>query len=162
MPNKTQEPSALIDPQLNPSWTPSVGNLPGFAHPPRHTSLPVWHGDPPPVICEVGPCANFHKMEVVLDSQQPIDGSPGDIYTDTVRTCYPHPGIEMDLKGVPVMACSRWKPTGRGSASSLRKGHERRLKLWQASQEKRRKDLEMAASNAAAETGFVDASDEEE
>jgi hypothetical protein len=61
-------------------------------------------------LCALGPCANYHEVLTKIDAQDPLDGSPGKIHLMPVRTCYPHPGIEMDLKDMPVRECNRWNP----------------------------------------------------
>ena len=134
----------------------------GFPSPPRHSNLPVWHGDPPPVMCEAGPCAHYHEMEVVIDSQQPIDGSAGEIHTEKVRTCYPHWGVEMDLKGVPVLSCSRWCPVEGKDPDVHREEHTRKVAEWKDAQKARRDEIEQAATAAVSEAAFVDASDDDE
>jgi hypothetical protein len=75
------------------------------APPPR--SLPVVQ---PPSLCEAGPCRNFHRVQSLMDAQEPLDGTDGTVHPQVTRACYPAPGIELELGETPVMRCSRWEP----------------------------------------------------
>lgn len=61
-------------------------------------------------ICMLGPCANYHELETKMDAQEPMDGTRGHVHLMVYRTCYPHPGIEMELPA-PIRRCNRWSPT---------------------------------------------------
>ena len=75
------------------------------APPPR--SLPVVQA---PSLCEAGPCRNFHRVESLMDAQEPLDGTDGSVHPQVTRACYPAAGIELELGEAPVMKCSRWEP----------------------------------------------------
>lgn len=64
-------------------------------------------------VCTDGPrgvCARYHRLVISMDAQQPIDGSGEVEHHQVVHTCYPHPGIELDLSGQHVYECSRYTP----------------------------------------------------
>lgn len=86
------------------------------APPPR--SLPVVQ---PPSLCEAGPCRNFHRVQSLMDAQEPLDGTDGAIHPQVTRACYPAPGIELELGETPVLRCSRWEPDNeQGRLDSIR------------------------------------------
>lgn len=61
-------------------------------------------------LCQLGPCVRYHELRTKLDAQDPQDGSERHVYVSTTRTCYPSPGIEMDLSETPVRDCNLWEP----------------------------------------------------
>lgn len=87
---------------------------------------------PRPRLCEQGPCASYHRLEIQLDAQdprtqrlpvapaglpgvQPVDGgglytAPPVYHTQITHYCYPSPGVEMVLGDMPVVQCNRWRP----------------------------------------------------
>lgn len=65
---------------------------------------------PPPSLCEAGPCRNFHRVESLMDAQAPLDGSGDAVHPQVTRACYPAVGIELELGETPVTRCSRWEP----------------------------------------------------
>lgn len=64
----------------------------------------------PPSLCEQGPCARYHEIKTPFDAMKPEDGDPQREYLQTIRTCYPNPGVEIPLNGSPVFACNLWMP----------------------------------------------------
>ena len=63
-----------------------------------------------PSLCEAGPCRHYHRVESLMDAQEPLDGSGGSVHPQVTRACYPAVGIELELGETPVMRCSRWEP----------------------------------------------------
>lgn len=63
-----------------------------------------------PTLCEQGPCAHYHKAVMRFDAATPMDGSEDVMHTQTLRSCYPTPGIAIELEDKPVFECSRWAP----------------------------------------------------
>lgn len=62
-------------------------------------------------LCAVGPCRHFHELVLSLDAQEPLGQETGvRTHRNTVRTCYPSPGIEADLGEETVYQCNRWDP----------------------------------------------------
>lgn len=89
--------------------------------------------DPPPRLCEAGPCAHYHRLEVQLEAEDPktmrvpvrlpvlpagatsvpdgmIYQPPASFHTEVHHACYPHVGIEIELGPAPVIQCNRWRP----------------------------------------------------
>lgn len=101
----------IIDPgdRLTEGWQPSPGPTIGpdgqISMPPRR-KLPVLG---PPALCTIGPCAHYHEATVVIDSAEALDGADTADHTQTIKTCYPAPGIEFDLNGAPVTRCNLWE-----------------------------------------------------
>lgn len=73
------------------------------------TPAPLTSEAEPLSLCQLGPCRHFHELAIRIDAAKPLDGSQGSDYVHTIRTCYPSPGIEMDL-AAPVRRCNRWAP----------------------------------------------------
>ena len=61
-------------------------------------------------MCALGPCIHYHEVITKFDAQEPLDGTRGSIHVQTTRTCYPSPGIEMDVTEHPVYRCNLWEP----------------------------------------------------
>jgi hypothetical protein len=62
-------------------------------------------------LCSIGPCRNFHELVLSIDAQEPLGEETGvRAHRNTVRTCYPSPGIEADLGEETVYECNRWDP----------------------------------------------------
>ena len=61
-------------------------------------------------LCTLGPCVRYHELVTKMDAQDPQDGSEGEVFTNRTRTCYPSPGIEMDISVNPVHQCNLWEP----------------------------------------------------
>jgi hypothetical protein len=62
-------------------------------------------------LCAVGPCRHFHELVLSIDAQEPLGEETGERrHRNTVRTCYPSPGIEADLGEETVYECNRWDP----------------------------------------------------
>lgn len=78
--------------------------------------------DPPPRLCEAGPCRHYHRMVLQLDAQRPIANAiePGGklvgiapeqpFHVNVHHYCYPDTGIETELGSLPVLECNRWEP----------------------------------------------------
>lgn len=87
-----------------------------------------------PSLCAVGPCRHFHRFETRMDAADAMDGTRR-FHVKAHRYCFPSPGIEADLGGEPVLACSSWVPVGllnRLRARRLRAGYDRELAAWRA------------------------------
>lgn len=129
--------------------------------------------DPPPRLCEQGPCVNYHRMAIVMDSAKP----KGDHVDDDGRIvgpapevrdhllihhyCYPTPGIETRLGSLPVVECNRWSPLSRAAGSVLEryqddfletdegKAYRAELTAWADRQEKATADEQATIDEAA-------------
>lgn len=101
-----------IDPQerLSDGWEPAPGPPlgPDLSLPPS-PKLPIL-GPEAPTLCRQGPCIHYHELQTQLDAAKPIDGSAAAEFRHTIRTCYPHSGIEMPLDETPVFQCNLWLP----------------------------------------------------
>lgn len=143
-------PGDLND-RMGAGWAPSQlaagpGNVPQW---PKNALLPVISGEPAPRLCLVGPCNHYHRMRLIMNVQTPIDGSVGSVAKETIETCYPAKGVEMDLTGVQVAECNRWDPPGsslaEGQAHALKAIYESDYAAW----EKRREEEDDSIANAA-------------
>lgn len=88
----------------------------GYATPPPRPF------DPPPRLCEQGPCRHYHALGILVDAERPKgagvgeDGrlvGQGEVGPDHVgrhHYCYPDVGIETELGSLPVVECNRWDP----------------------------------------------------
>ena len=92
--------------------------------PERLPTQPV--DDPPPRLCEQGPCRHYHHFAIQMDAATPIAGRMvkdaagnvelvGEAGADPARLehhhyCYPTTGVEFVLGSFPVLECSRWAP----------------------------------------------------
>lgn len=86
--------------------------------PPPPTSLHVLQ---PPSLCEAGPCRHYHRVESLMDAQDPLDGTGGGVHPQVTRACYPAVGIELELGETPILHCSRWEPDNeQGRLDSIR------------------------------------------
>ncbi len=65
----------------------------------------------PPTLCDQGPCVHLHTVTMPYDAATPMDGSEQREFRATVRTCYPHPGIEAPMNGTVILQCNRWTPS---------------------------------------------------
>jgi len=86
-----------------------------------------------PRLCEAGPCAHYHRLEIQVDAENPgarkvpvrlpvlspgmeaardgtIYRAPAVFHTAVEHYCYPDVGIEMVLGPTPVVECNRWVP----------------------------------------------------
>lgn len=94
-----------------------------------------------PRICGAGPCRHYHRFQIQLDAQNPMNERRPDgtvvqhgrvFHVQTHHYCYPDVGIELELGALPVLACNHWVPvrsllrTKRG----LRRQFERDLAAW--------------------------------
>jgi len=111
----------------------------GFEPAERPEQEPVRQLRPPrPRLCEAGPCANYHRMEIQIEAERPrgrklpiflpvgtpgatklADGTlyqaPAPFHTEVHHYCYPTWGVETNLGSLPVTKCNRWTPhSGRG------------------------------------------------
>lgn len=78
--------------------------------------------NPPPRLCEAGPCIHYHHMVVQLDAARPIanelgvggtlvgEAPPQPYHTEAHHYCYPNSGIETQLGSLPVIRCNLWQP----------------------------------------------------
>ncbi len=111
---------------FEPSALPPIAPDGGFeGEPPRKII------DPPPRLCEAGPCRHYHRFQVQLEVESAkgaelsatgaITGTPGPdpIVTQTHHYCYPAVGIETKLGSLPVLSCNRWDPITPGDLKSL-------------------------------------------
>jgi hypothetical protein len=81
----------------------------------------------PPALCTLGPCTHYHEAKVVIDSAEARDGSDTPDHTQTVKTCYPHAGIEFDLNGAPVTECNLWAPLNSAAQAAIAVGRREAL-----------------------------------
>lgn len=106
-----------------------------------------------PTLCEQGPCAHYHKAVMRFDAATPMDGSEDVMHTQTLRSCYPTPGIAIELEDKPVFECSRWAPDfaiaerlymmrSEFRSSDAGAGYTRELAAWVDDQERLRVELE--------------------
>ncbi len=99
----------------------------------------------PPRLCEAGPCRHYHRFQIQLDAQNPMEERKSDgtvirhgrvFHVQTHHYCYPDTGIELELGALPVLTCNHWVPatsllrTKRG----IRRRFERELAAWQEGQ----------------------------
>lgn len=97
------------------SWEPSLVSPigPDGSPAPIPVAPPL---PPPPVsICQRGPCRNYHRLVMSGDAAEPLHAAAlaiGREPRQTLHTCYPAPGIEVDLElgDRAVYECSRWSP----------------------------------------------------
>lgn len=101
---KVIDPKAVFQDGWDPTAAAPIG--PGGEVLPSPKMRPVIE---PPTLCDQGPCRHYHQLVTLANAQGPKDGSLV-AYKQTVKTCYPEPGIEMPLNDVPVFACNRWDP----------------------------------------------------
>jgi hypothetical protein len=84
-------------------------------------------------LCQLGPCSHYHELRTMMDAQEPIDGSGADrVYLNLTRTCYPSPGIEIDLSAHPVRTCSLWDPKSEEAITAIgtRRRHVKETPEW--------------------------------
>lgn len=106
----------------------------------------------PPALCTMGPCAHYHEASVVIDSAEARDGSETSDHTQTVKTCYPHPGVEFDLNGAPVINCNLWDPPDHDDIEFLKKRRRQEKHMLSPDGQKFIKDLnDWRARNAQLE-----------
>src|SRR6185295_2340607 len=96
--------------------------------------------DPPPRLCEAGPCRHYHRMAVQMDAQNPMaERRDGQLvrharvfHTTVSHYCYPDVGIETNLGSLPVLECNRWVPIKSllTMTRTIRARHERELAEW--------------------------------
>jgi hypothetical protein len=101
----------VIDPRTRLSEGFVPGPMPhvspkGDSAPPPPRLVPIIH---PPSLCSQGPCVHYHEIKHLMDAATPMDATLRAHY-QTLKTCYPHPGIEIPLNGAPVFECNRWRP----------------------------------------------------
>jgi len=103
--SKTIDPTARLTDGFQPSQIPAgPDGIPSPIPVRRSSSLEVIN------LCSLGPCSHYHELATKVDSQDPLDGSPGGVYVNITRTCYPAPGIEIDVSEHQVRRCSIWEP----------------------------------------------------
>lgn len=107
----------------SPSPMPPIGPDGGPILSPAHLPVIKPEGQG---LCVDGPggvCVNYHRMVVSFDAQRPLDGSdPEHEPQKVVHTCYPAPGIEVDLGGEHVFECTRYTPSSPRAAARLAYG----------------------------------------
>lgn len=116
----------------------------GLAVPPQRAQV-----DPPPRLCEQGPCVHYHRFAIQLDVEAGLreaDGSPAKqpFHVRVHHYCYPNSGVETELGALPVLECNRWQPMGSGEmaheegmradylASPDGQEYTRKLEEWKA------------------------------
>ena len=114
--------------------------------------------DPPPRLCEAGPCRHYHRMAVQMDAQNPMaERRDGQLvrharvfHTTVSHYCYPDVGIETNLGSLPVLECNRWVPIKSllTMTRTIRARHERELAEWHDARK-------LEADVAAAESGEI-------
>lgn len=97
--------------------------------------MPAQRVDPParPSLCQAGPCRHYHRLVVQVDAEDPsavrlpiapppgtpftsqtpqgaVYRAPASFHTQTHHYCYPGSGIEIELRALPIVGCSRWNP----------------------------------------------------
>lgn len=105
----------------------------------------------PPRLCEQGPCRNYHRFQIELDAAKPMavrdasgkvtPAAEGRAHAETHHYCYPSPGIELKLGGLPIFSCNRWDPITPHEA----RDNEARIKGWFESQKGREYTAELEA-----------------
>lgn len=92
---------------------------------------PVKVSDPPPRICEQGPCVHYHRFEILMDATKPIaaevgeDGRPRGIapdvrhHVEVHHYCYPTVGVETKLGSLPMLHCNFWEPKLKAKQDAL-------------------------------------------
>lgn len=152
------EPGAL--PPIGPDGAPDL--------PPLRPAT-----DPPPRLCEAGPCVHYHRFEIQMDAQRAIgdrleeggrivgNAPPQPFHVHTHHYCYPDTGIEMELGGLPVLTCNRWQPMTGGDhadrerteeqflASARGQKYKTALDAWIARQEANQKEIDDVAVAAS-------------
>lgn len=117
--------------------------------------------EPPPRLCEVGPCRHYHRLAVQMDAANPMserhpDGSVVHharlFHTQVSHYCYPDVGIETELGSLPVIECNRWVPIGRlRRPKALLRGYQRELAAWDDRREREAEGLDAAVADDAAD-----------
>lgn len=107
--------------------------------------------EPPPRLCEAGPCRHYHRMAIQMDAQNPMaerrDGKVivhARVFHTTVQHyCYPDVGIETNLGSLPVLECNRWVPlTGLLKLRrTVRAEYDRDLADWHQAREDEAEEL---------------------
>ena len=129
--------------------------------------------DPPPRMCEAGPCVNYHRFEIQLDVTRPIaerveEGGklvgaapPMPFHVRVFHYCYPTPGVETDLGDMPVLSCNRWQPCTREQIAKEQgvidafyeteegQAYHTALDAWLANQKREQQETEDVAVAAA-------------
>jgi hypothetical protein len=133
--------------------------------------------DPPPRMCEAGPCVNYHRFEIQFDVTRPIaerveEGGklvgaapPMPFHVRVFHYCYPTVGVETDLGDMPVLSCNRWEPISALEredktrvedeffASEDGKSYKTALDTWLANQKREQDETEsIAVAGATQET----------
>jgi len=119
----------------------------------------------PPTLCELGPCAHYHKAVLRFDAATPMDGSASVTHTQNLRSCYPTAGISIELEDSPVFECSRWAPIDnvfkirleglRNAALRSADGdqYKRELAEWRADQQRIRDEIAQFSETPHPELG---------
>lgn len=137
------------DERLTEGWEPSPSPVMGpgghIQMPPRRRLTVL----DPPTLCAQGPCVHYHELDILVDAATDLDGSGvGRDHHQIVKTCYPTPGIEIDLNGTPVFECLYWEPLSpsvvtrrqtnrtKFARSQPGKDYAKALKAWKAEQKR--------------------------
>jgi hypothetical protein len=115
----------------------------------------------PPRLCEAGPCRHYHRFQIQLDAQNPMDERKPDgtvvrhgrvFHVQTHHYCYPDVGIELELGALPLLECNRWVPLT--SLFRRRRGIRRRfdsdVAVWKLEQERARDQVAESVETDAA------------
>lgn len=101
--------------------------------------------DPPPRLCEAGPCVHYHRLVTQLDAQNPrAERVNGQVvvharvfHVTTHHYCYPDVGIESNLGALPVLECNRWVPVRRlFRRAAVRRAYDHELGAWHEARER--------------------------
>lgn len=156
-----------IDPsdRLSDGWEPAPlpARTPNDPLPPS-PSLPA-PSVAPPTLCELGPCAHYHKAVLRFDAATPMDGSASVTHTQNLRSCYPTAGISIELEDSPVFECSRWAPIDLAFKTRLEQlrqaalqsadgeQYQRELAEWRADQQRIRDEIAKYSETPRPELG---------
>ncbi len=101
--------------QENPIEDFDAGDLPPMGPDGLMTEPQRAQVEPPPRLCEQGPCVHYHRFAIQLDVEAGLrepDGSPAKqpFHVRVHHYCYPTSGVETELGALPVLECNRWEP----------------------------------------------------
>jgi hypothetical protein len=121
--------------------------------------------EPPPRMCELGPCRHYHRLAVQMDAANPMSERRSDgsvvhharlFHTQVSHYCYPDVGIETELGSLPVIECNRWVPIGRiRRPKALLRGYQRELAAWDGRREREAEGVDAAVAEDAPEDAMA-------